>query len=188
MPDPFAEPVWRVSAHPTALGDAELLAQCALGRGRTGGPGGQHRNRVATQVVLTHGPTGIAAQAGERRSAEDNKAMALRRLRYALAVEHRTPVSAGEARTELWAKRCSRDGKIVCAERHRDHATLIAEAMDVIAAGGWDVDRAALRLVTTKTQLVKLLAGHPPALAELNERREARGLRRLHVSSPGSRR
>lgn len=179
--DPFAEPSWRESAHPTVLADEDLLAQCELSRGRTGGPGGQHRNRVATQVVLTHTPTGVTAQAGERRSPEENKVVALHRLRYALAVAHRTAVPAGEARTGLWAGRCSREGRIVCSPRHRDHATLIAEALDVIAAGGWDVGRAATRLTCTRTQLVRLLAEHPAALARLNEELRERGKRPLRA-------
>lgn len=177
--DPFVEPVWRVSRHPTALADVELLEQCELGRGRSGGPGGQHRNRVATHVTLTHRPTGISAQAGERRSAEENKASALRRLRSALAVEHRTAVAAGEARTFLWSQRCTAAGKIVCAERHHDHATLIAEALDVIAACGWDVSKAATRLCCTQTQLVRLLGEHAPALERLNAERHERGAHRL---------
>jgi len=185
--DPFAPRPFRVSAHPTALDDDALLAQCELGRGHSKGPGGQHRNRVATHVTLTHTPTGVSAQAGERRSPEENKAVALKRLRYALAVEHRAAVPAGEARTELWARRCTREGRIVCSERHHDHPTLIAEALDLLAACSWDLDRAATRLVCTNSQLVRLLASHSPALELLNQERHARGARPFRPSSPGSR-
>jgi hypothetical protein len=177
--DPLAQPVPRVSAHPAALADDALLVQCELGRGRSGGPAGQHRNRVATLVVLTHTASGVAARAGERRSPEANKAVALRRLRYALAVEHRADVPAGEARTELWMRRCTRDGRIVCAERHRDHPALLAEALDTIAASSWDIDRAAARLCCTKSQLVKLVGSHAPALALVNANLKARGKRTL---------
>lgn len=179
--DPFAAPRWRTSTHPTALDDGALLAECELGRGRTTGPGGQHRNRVATQVILTHGPTGLTAQAGERRSPETNKRVALHRLRYLLAVEHRAPVPAGEARTKLWAARCDAEGRIICATSHRDHATLIAEALDVLAACGWDGAKAATRLCCTQTQLVRLLGEHPPALARCNAERRSRGLRALRA-------
>ncbi|MFG0260142.1 MAG: peptide chain release factor family protein [Phycisphaerales bacterium JB041] len=172
-------PGWRESLHPAGLEDAELLGQCELVRGRTSGPGGQHRNRVATEVVLHHGPTGLVARAGERRSPETNKQVAVGRLRYLLAVEFRTGVAAGEARTELWARRCGRSGRIVCAPGHRDHATLVAEALDVIAACGWDTKRASLRLCCSQTQLVRMLADHAPALVKLNEEREARGMRPL---------
>lgn len=179
--DPFADPQWRKSRHPAGLADIDLLAQCELGRGRTSGPGGQHRNRVATQVILTHTPTTATAQAGERRSAETNKKVALHRLRYLLAVEIRTEVPAGEARTELWSARCNAQGRIVCSTSHRDHATLIAEAMDVIAACAWDVTTAAKRLCCTQTQLVRLLGEHPPALTKCNHERQARSLRPLRT-------
>ena len=110
-PDPLGAPAWRASTHPAGLDDAELLDQCRLDRGRTSGPGGQHRNRVHTQVSLTHTPTGLSAQAGEARSPETNRKVALHRLRYLLAVEHRTPVPPGEARTALWATRCNAAGR-----------------------------------------------------------------------------
>jgi len=178
---PATPSAWRESTHPTGLDDDALLAQCELGRGRTGGPGGQHRNRVATQVILTHRPTGLCAQAGERRSPEANKSVALLRLRLLLAVEHRTGVPAGEARTALWASRCGKAGRIVCSASHRDHPTLIAEALDVIAACGWDTPKAAARLCCTQTQLVRLLGEHPPALVRLNQERETRGMRALRA-------
>jgi len=181
--DPFTGQAWRVSRHPVGLDDQALLDQCELGRGRTSGPGGQHRNRVATQVILTHAPTGLTAQAGERRSPETNKKVALHRLRYLLAVEHRAGVPAGEARTALWAERCDKRGRIVCSDRHRDHATMIAEALDVVAACGWDTQKAAKRLCCTHTQLVRLLGEHPPALAKCNQEREKRGLHALRAAN-----
>lgn len=172
---------WRESTHPAGLDNETLLSHCELVRGRTSGPGGQHRNRVATEVVLHHTPTGITARAGERRSPENNKKVALGRLRYALAVEHRTGVPDGEARTSLWAQRCGKNGRITCSATHRDHATLIAEALDVTASCGWDTKRATLRLCCTQTQMVRLLADHPPALAKLNAERTGRGMRSLRA-------
>ncbi len=178
---PAAPALWRESTHPAGQDNDALLTQCELVRGRTSGPGGQHRNRVATEVVLHHKPTGITARAGERRSPETNKKVAVGRLRYTLAVEVRTSIPAGEARTALWAQRCSKSGRIVCSATHRDHATLIAEALDVIAACNWDTKRAAVRLGCTQTQMVRMLADHPPALAKLNTERTDRGMRPLRA-------
>jgi len=168
--------------HPAALPDKQLLESCVIRRGRVGGPGGQRRNKVETAVVITHTPSGVSAQAGERRSPADNTRVAVRRLRLALATEVRTPVPDGDARSELWISRTrpgERGGRIVVNERHRDYPTLLAEAMDVLWACRMDVRRAAARLCVSPTQLVRLIARHAPALAAMNAARSARRLRPL---------
>ncbi len=45
-----------------------------------GGPGGQHRNKVATGVRLTHHPSGLIVSATERRSQAANREAAFARL------------------------------------------------------------------------------------------------------------
>lgn len=65
--------------HPACLPAAELLAAHDETRTRRSGPGGQHRNKVETAVVLLHQPTGIKAEASERRSKAENRRVALRR-------------------------------------------------------------------------------------------------------------
>jgi hypothetical protein len=173
--------------HPACWDDDDLLAACTFERERSGGPGGQHRNRVETKVVLTHTASGVMAQAGERREPEVNKRVAIRRLRLALATHVRTGVPIGEIGSELWKSRLVRkkqkDGTvrvaIACNEEHRDYPSMLAEALDVIYDAGLDLKRAALRLETSQAQLVKLIAEHRPALAKLNEDREGRGLRVL---------
>ena len=165
--------------HPAAIDPDELLRQCRLERGRGSGPGGQHRNKVETLVMLTHEPTGIQAHAGERRSAEDNKRVALFRLRLALAIRVRLDVPTGDQRSALWRSRCSPDGRIACNPEHLDFPAILAEALDNIASCGMDHTKAAARLSCTTTQLVKLLRDHPPALVEVNRARAERGLRAL---------
>jgi ribosome-associated protein len=51
---------------------------------RSSGPGGQHRNVTDSAVRIRHIPTGIVAQASERRSQSQNRELALERLRIAL--------------------------------------------------------------------------------------------------------
>ncbi len=176
--------------HPACLEDDDLLEQCQVRRGRSGGPGGQHRNKVETEITLIHQPTGIVAQAGERRSQIENKRMAVRRLRLLLATEHRSghsrtpPVAAAARRTldeilgpsgsTLWRSR--RSGRsIVCSPEHWDYPALLAEALDVIAGADWSAAAAAERLEVSTSQLIKLVKDHPPALEAWNKARKAAG-------------
>jgi len=165
--------------HPAALDDETLLKQCTWTRSRGGGPGGQRRNKVETGAALRHEPTGVSAQATERRSQEVNKRVALKRLRLALATDYRAtvPIPKGldEVASRLWRERRKGD-KIACNPKHRDYPTLLAEALDVVADSGWKPKKAAVRLGVTMSQILKLVREHPPAMLKLNEERAARKL------------
>jgi hypothetical protein len=164
--------------HPAAVPVDQLLAECDLVRTRRGGPGGQHRNKVETAVVITHRPTGLRGQAAERRSQDLNRQQALQRLRVRLAVEVRRPIGRAEPVSPLWHSRV-RGGKLSVSAEHADFPALLAEALDRFAAGDWDVVVVAPALGVSATQLVKLLKLEPAALAHLNASRVARGLRPL---------
>ena len=56
---------------------------------RGSGPGGQHRNVTDSAVRIRHLPTGIVAQASERRSQLQNRELAMGRLRNALEKRER---------------------------------------------------------------------------------------------------
>lgn len=71
--------------------DEALLAECDVESFRGSGPGGQHRNKTETAVRLRHRPTGIVAQATERRSRSQNLSLALDRLRARLAAHFAPP-------------------------------------------------------------------------------------------------
>lgn len=65
--------------------DEELLRECEVETFRSGGPGGQHVNKVETGVRLTHLPSGVVVSCREERSQHRNKSNCLRRLREKIA-------------------------------------------------------------------------------------------------------
>ena len=164
--------------HPASGDVDQLLRDCSIRRTRASGPGGQHRNKVETGVEITHQPTGIVAQAYERRSQEQNRTVAVQRLRLLLAIEHRTVSSPHVEPSDLWKSRC-RGGRIECNGQHADFPSLIAEAMNAVDAKDHDVRVAAAALSCSMSQLVRFLAKAPEALKKVNDAREQRGLRKL---------
>ncbi len=161
--------------HPVLLSHEQLLSECQARRQQTSGPGGQHRNKVETGVFLKHSPTGVEAQATERRSQAENQSKALKRLRLQLALEVRSQQSAIEAPSALWKSRV-REQKIVVSDEHFDFPILLSEALDVLAEHAWEPHRAALQLDCSTSQLIKLLKKFPPAFVLLNQQRARRGL------------
>lgn len=163
--------------HPACLPAQMLLAHCDVRHERRRGPGGQHRNKVSTAVVLTFRPTGLRAEASERRSQVENQQQALRRLRLRLAVEFRLPPESQP--TPLWQSRV-RGGRLAVNPSHDDFPALLAEALDQLADVDYDLPAAAERLGITSSQLARFLQREPAAWSRLNDCRRQCGLRPLH--------
>lgn len=165
--------------HPTRLSTQSLLAICELRRQRRSGPGGQHRNKVETAIVLVHLRTGIRAEATERRSQAENQKVATQRLRIKLALQLRSPTGPGsELPSALWRARVKGHNISVSAS-HSDFPPLLAEALDAIATCNFDCKTAAEQLGCSPSQLIKLLKQEPQALLQVNEQRQQRGLHAL---------
>jgi hypothetical protein len=164
--------------HPAALEPEVLARDCEFRATRRSGPGGQNRNKVETAVVLTHRPTGLKAQASERRTQGENRRAALFRLRLELALTVRRPIRNGGPGpylpSELWRRRC-RGGRIDVNPRHEDLPALLAEALDVLWASEEDHKAGALLLGCSPSQLIKFLKETPRAWGLINERRRAAG-------------
>lgn len=165
------------ATHPAGLPGERLLADCDVKFLRRSGPGGQNRNKVETAAVITHRPSGLVAEANERRSQAENRRAALFRLRLRLALEIRSG-SIPDQPSPRWRSRC-RGGRIAISREHDDFPALLAEAIDVVAALSWDVKAAAGRLGCSASQLTKLLKDEPRALGLVNQARHAAGLRPL---------
>ncbi len=158
--------------HPAAIAADRLLAECDQKFTRRSGPGGQNRNKVETAVILHHRPTGLAAEASERRTQGENREQALFRLRLRMALEIRRP--PGPAPTDLWRSRC-KGGKLAVNPAHPDYPALLSEALDALAAHDFDARPAAESLGCSTTQLINLLRDEPRAILLVNARRAERG-------------
>lgn len=92
--------------------DEGLLAECDVETFRSGGPGGQHANKVESAVRLTHRPSGLVVTSRRDRSQHRNRQHALAELRRRLEALNRpaprrvkTKPTAASRRRRLEAKR-----------------------------------------------------------------------------------
>lgn len=164
--------------HPACIPAEVLLRDCDIRHERRRGPGGQHRNKTESAVVIRHRPTGVEGQAAERRSQFDNHRNAVKRLRMNLALQLRMPSLADSSPSALWKSRCH-EGKIAVSEDHDDFPSMIAEALDVLASRNGHVPGSAEQLACTSSQVLKLLKKEPRALLWLNKERRKHGLPEL---------
>ena len=167
-----------MTGHPASKPTDLLYTECECRFTRRSGPGGQNRNKVETAVVLRHRPTGLGAEASERRSQGENLKAALFRLRLNLALQVRLPVGTSAPASALWRTR-NRGGKIVVSAAHDDFPSLLAEALDRLEAQSVDLKAAAVALGCTPSQLIKLLKDEPRAFLHVNQSRARLGLHPL---------
>ncbi len=183
-----------------ALSDAELLAQCRFDRFRVSGPGGQHRNRRDTAVRLVHTPSGVSAQASERRSQAQNRQTALARLRRAIALELRRPVSLDayhpqpalqrilpSARQRILPSARQRVGPSTrqrigpgarqrIGPRHPDFWAGAQHLLDLFEALDASLADTAAAIGCSTNQLAKTIAADPHLLQQANHLRRSRNL------------
>ena len=163
--------------HPSCLSEEALLKECTLRSDRRSGPGGQHRNKVETAIIVVHSPTGTQAEANQRRSQAENRREAIARLRLALATRVRTRRQPTKP-SALWQQR-SQAGKLSVSSKHGDYACLLAECLDKLHECDYALPECAEYFAVTSSQLIKLLRQHPPALLQVNSARQERGMHKL---------
>ena len=100
------------------------------------------------------------------------------RLRMNLALKIRQQRDPENTPSVLWRSRCP-EGQILVSPKHSDYPTMMAEALDVLRELDLDMKSAAALLVTSPSQLTKLLKSEPRALLQVNEERHKKGLHPL---------
>jgi hypothetical protein len=161
-----------------AMSDDALIRQCSVETFRASGPGGQHRNKIESAVRLTHRPTGVAAQAFERRSQHENRILALKRLRATIALRVRRPADpAGTPSPALKAILPGAPQRIGPA--NPKFWPGVQALLDLFVHTGCSVSETAAALGISTGALVRLLQSSEDLFAECNRLRSERGLRPL---------
>ncbi|ROO58263.1 peptide chain release factor [Micromonospora sp. Llam0] len=94
---------WYVTAQPCQVGPIPTVfreADVDIVACRTGGPGGQHRNKASTAVRATHRPSGLVVVVDTERRSQLNRRIALRLLRERL--EHGDLLASQAMESDRW--------------------------------------------------------------------------------------
>lgn len=159
--------------------DTRLLAECRVDTYRASGPGGQKRNKTSSAVRLRHSPSGLMAIGEESRSQHENKARALRRLRLAIALRVRLPISKGWTSPEVYLKYRTAAGRIEISPRNPDYPAVVAVVLDAVDGSQGVIKDAASLLGLGTAQLSKFLGKEGSVLAAVNGIRDRVGLKPL---------
>jgi hypothetical protein len=150
------------------LDDNALLNECRVDSFRGSGHGGQKRNVTNSAVRVTHVATGIAATCDDTRSQIKNRRLALAALRRRLAIEVRQACLPADWRIEP-----------VPGKKTADYAVWIGRVLDALALSDYAVGAAAEAAGISTGRFIRLLSGEKDLWREVNNMREAKGMRRL---------
>ena len=145
--------------------DAVLLRDCELIMQKGTGNGGQKINKTSSAVRLRHRPTGIAVSANEERSQSRNRHIALRKLRYEIALH----VHADPSGTEF---------EPIPSPSPANHARLIlwtAALFDRLAASEFDLAQTAALCGVSVSQLERTMRKYPQVWRAWSEAKQKNG-------------
>ena len=141
--------------------DDVLFRACEFIMQKGTGNGGQKINKTSSAVRLRHRPTGIAVSANEERSQSRNRHIALRKLRYEIALHVRADCS-GEP------------FEVLPPPSPANHARLIlwtAALFDRLAAVDFELNEAAALCGVSASQLERAMRKYPQVWRVFSEMR-----------------
>ena len=162
------------------LSDEQFAAQCRWEAFRGPGPGGQKRNKTSSAVRVTHASSGVSVVATEMRSQAANRRNAVRRLRHKLTIEQRWAIDPAAFQTPRWFSELIADrGRLQVGVRDDRYLPVMGLVLDVLAATGWSISRAAALLGVSSGGLSGFLEKDDQLWAHVSRQRSAAGLRPL---------
>ena len=145
--------------------DGVLLHDCEFIMQKGTGNGGQKINKTSSAVRLRHRPTGIAVSANEERSQSRNRHIALRKLRYEIALRvHAEPSNANFT--------------LLPSPSPANHARLVlwtASLFDRLAACGFDPAQTAASCGVSVSQLERAMRKYPQIWRNWSESKRKNG-------------
>jgi hypothetical protein len=139
------------------LPEDELARQCKFEAYKSGGPGGQKRNKTSSAVKWTHVATGVSARSSDFRSQAENRLRALHRLRVKLATDTRRLIDLRGYEPPAWLSEARVQGKLTTNTKNPLYARLAAHVLDVFDTAGARASNAAALLGIPTSNLIHFL-------------------------------
>ncbi|HRK30051.1 MAG TPA: peptide chain release factor-like protein [Tepidisphaeraceae bacterium] len=140
-----------------AQDDEALLRECRVSFFKSGGPGGQKRNKTSSAATIIHTPTGIEAQSSDFRTQAENRVRALHRLRFKIAAAMRTTIEKPFYQPPEWAAAFKGAGQVRVNVKNIAFARVAAHLLDLLAAADGKVSPAAALLGVSSSSFARLL-------------------------------
>lgn len=140
-----------------SLEDEPLLRQCRVEFYKSGGPGGQKRNKTSSAAKIIHIATGIEAHSNDFRSQAENRLRALHRLRFKLAAELRTPITIFRYEPPAWLRTYTLGGRLHVNQKNTDFARVGAHVLDLLNAADGNYAKVAALVAVSASSLTKWL-------------------------------
>lgn len=124
--------------------DLELENACRLDFFKASGRGGQKRNKTSNAVRFTHEPSGIAVSDCSGRSQHTNRATALKKLRYQIALQVRVVPGTPPARLDV-------------SLSNAEYPMFTAHILDILNDNNFIISQAARSLEISTSKFIKIL-------------------------------